>query len=482
MPRDGKLDRADADEALAFLLTALFTLVTFGFLFLRWLVHQSWKAGRRAWRWLDLTACVFVAGVVALWLWPFLPEVKVLPGHVRPAPSAPIVAILLVVTGVWFWRSCQLPAVRGWFDRKAESRLRLKEAAAWYRAAAAAGLEGPKAVGFVAEGLPGNISFELELPVGVTAADVEKAEPGLKQWYPAHPQHGRPRDVQVHPASVSALDRVQVRVIRQRAYDEQSGVVRWHPGDPVALREDGEGWTPPFPGYSYLVVGQAGAGKSGWLNTFIAHTTTVRFPVVRWGVDLKQVELDPWRPRFNRLAITYASVSKLLEEIPGVLDERYEFMRVNRIRKWTPGCGLPALLVVVDELREVVQPFPGEKDGNPAKQRLLNLVTLTSKGRACGAILLGATQNPLADIIGRVRDNCGGTICGWVRTETEAFTALGDIGRYLEPQKIQVPGEAWIVPSGDLARGPFKARARFLDDEAVARVAGPRRGEEVVLP
>jgi hypothetical protein len=475
MPRDGKLDKADADEVLTFLLTALFTLVAFSFLFLRWAARQGRRAVRQAWRWRDVSACVLVAGVVAAWLWPLLPEVKVLPGHVRPAPLAPITAVLLVVAGVWFWLRCPLPTVQAWFDKRAESRLRLKEAAAWYQAAAAAGLEGTKAVGFKAEGLPGNISFELELAVGVGAADVEKAEQALKTCYPADSTFGRPRDVQVHPASVTALDRVQVRVIRQRAYDEQSGVVRWHAGDPVALREDGEGWTPPFPGYSYLVVGQAGAGKSGWLNTFIAHTTTVRFPVVRWGVDLKQVELDPWRPRFNRLAISYASVSKLLEEIPGVLDERYEFMRVNKIRKWTPGCGLPALLVVVDELREVVQPFPGEKDGNPAKQRLLNLVTLTSKGRACGAVLLGATQNPLADIIGRVRDNCGGTICGWVRTETEAFTALGDIGRFLEPQKIQVQGEAWVVPSGDLARGPFKARARFLDDEAVARVAGARR-------
>ena len=437
------------------------------------------RAVRAAWRWRDLTACVAVALVAAGWLWELLPSWTPVPGW-RPAPLAPIAATVLVAGGVWFWRSCRVPVVRAWFDGRAEGRVRLREAAAFYQAAGMAGLVGVKASGFTAEGLPGNFSFELELPVGMSADQVEKAEPELKRHYPAHPQFGRPRDVQVHPASVASLDRVQVRVIRRRAYDEQSPPIRWRPGESVALREDGLSWTPPFPGYSYLVVGQAGAGKSGWLNAFIAHSTTVRFPVVRWGVDLKQVELDPWRPRFNRLAISYRDVSKLLEEVPGVLDERYEFMRVNRIRKWHPGCGLPALLVVVDELREVVQPFPGERDGKAAAQRLLHLVTLTSKGRACGAVLLGATQNPLAEVIGRVRDNCGGTICGWVRTETEAFTALGDVGRFLQPQRIQVPGEAWVVPSGDLARGPFKARARFLDDEAVARVAGGRHVEEAV--
>lgn len=473
MPRDGKLDRADADEVLTLLLTGLFSAAAFSFLFLRFAVRWGRRGVRVAWRWRDLTLCLVVAVVAACWLWPFLPLVR-WPWGWRPAPSAPIVAVLLVVGAVWFWRRCPLPALSDWFEKRAESRLRLAEAGAYYRAAAAAGLAGTRAVGFAAEGLPGNISFELELPVGVTAVDVERAEPALRAHWPAHAKHGRPRDVQVHPASVTALDRVQVRVVRRRAYDEQSPPIRWQPGDSVAVREDGEAWTPPFPGYSYLVVGQAGSGKSGWVNAFLAHSTQLPFRVVRWGCDLKQVELDPWRPRFNRLAISYRDVSRLLEDVPGVLDERYEFMRAHRIRKWHPRCGLPALLVVVDELREVVQQFPGERDGKAAAQRLLHLVTLTSKGRACGAVLLGATQNPLAEVVGRVRDNCGGTICGWVRTETEAFTALGDIGRFLQPQRIRVPGEAWVVPSGDLSRGPFKARARWVDDGTVRSLAGVR--------
>jgi hypothetical protein len=471
---DTKKDDGIEAAVLAAIATAAMVVATFLALASVWGARRLARGVRVASRWPDLVVCLAAPLVLTYWLWVWgLGSWGWVPGA-PPVPLVPIVGVLLLVGGFCLWRWCPLPGLQAWFDRKAESRLRRREAGAYYQAAGAAGLVGTKAVGFAAEGLPGNISFELELAVGVTAVDVEKAEPALKSHYPADRQYGRPRDVQVHPASVSALDRVQVRVIRQRAYDEQSAPIRWRAGDSVALREDGEPWTPPFPGYSYLVVGQAGAGKSGWLNAFLAHSTTVSFPVVRWGCDLKRVELAPWRARFNRLAIDYQSVSKLLEDIPGILDERYAFMEANGIRKWHPRCGLPALLVVVDELREVVQQFPGERDGKAAAQRLLHLVTLTSKGRACGAVLLGATQNPLAEVIGRVRDNCGGTICGWVRTETEAFTALGDIGRFLQPQRIQVPGEAWVVPSGDLARGPFKARARFLDDDSVASVAGGR--------
>jgi hypothetical protein len=370
-----------------------------------------------------------------------------------------------------FWQRCPFAPVQVWFDRKSEGRLRRREAFAYHEAARAAGLDGTKARSFAAPGLPGNVEFEVVLPVGMTRDMFEKAEPALKAHYPPHRTLGRPRDVQVHPPGENVIDLVQVRVIRARAYGLETPPVLWHPGDPIAIREDGEGWTFPFPGYSYLIVGQAGSGKSGWIVTFVGHSTTVPFEVDRWGADLKQVELAPMAPLFSRLAISYRDVSSMLADIPAVLNDRYDYMRRHDIRKWHPGCGMPAWMVVVDELREVVQQFPGEQDRKAATARLLNLVTLTSKGRACGAVLLGATQNPLADVVGRIRDNCGATVCGWVRTETDAVTALGDLGRYLHPERIQVPGEAWIVPSGDIARGPFKARARWLPDEAVRELA-----------
>jgi S-DNA-T family DNA segregation ATPase FtsK/SpoIIIE len=255
---------------------------------------------------------------------------------------------------------------------------------------------------------------------------------------------------------------VRLRVVRRLAYNERSGPIPWRPGLHVALQDTGEDWSPSFPGQHILCVGATGAGKSGWQNVIVASSFRRPFRVVRWGFDIKQVELALWGQAFERVALDLASATQLLTDLDGEIRRRFAVLSSRGERDWSPESGLPMLLVVVDEMRELIRVAPGEKP-DAGKERQARLESAAALGRAAGVVLLCCTQEPLAETVGRIRVNMGTTICGRVRTETDAVTALGNVGRFLQPERIRVPGEAWVVPTGE----PFKARARWIDNDGI---------------
>ena len=245
---------------------------------------------------------------------------------------------------------------------------------------------------------------------------------------------------------------------------------RYQPGRGIAVKETGEPleFVVGPAGPNILVAGIKGSGKSGYLNAIIAEAKAAPFPVLLEGCDLKQVELAPWGSAFHHLALTPADALTLLQGVSEEINDRMAMMRQRGIRKWHPGCGFDAMVVVVDELRELVRDWPGEVE-REGDQRGGLIASIAALGRFCAVQIVVATQNPLAKHVGEIRQNCDLTICCRVRTETESFTALGDIGRQLRPDRIgkDQQGVAWVV-GDDL---PFKARAVWLDDHDVARLA-----------
>jgi hypothetical protein len=245
----------------------------------------------------------------------------------------------------------------------------------------------------------------------------------------------------------------------------------YRPGGGVAVREDAQ----PVPfvvgpeGPNLLIAGIKGSGKSSWVNAVVAECGAERLPVDLRGVDLKRVELAQWAPKFSELALDASAATVLLRGLLAEIGARTEWMERHGVRKWHPGCPFPRTVLVVDELRQLGVEWPGDEDGEHNERGTL-LSSIAALGRAVAVQVVVATQNPRASYVGEIRENCDVTVCCRVRTEVESVTALGDIGRQLRPDLITKAeqGVAWVV--GD--DRPYKARAVWLGDDDVRRLAG----------
>ncbi len=451
--------RGAEDAAIVVALTGLMMLG----LFLVGMPRRVWRMGAWAVRWADLVVPVAVAVLVAWLSAPLLGSWALVPGW--PAAPLPVVVTVLLLAGaLLWWVRCPWPWAARAAVRKAEGRERRREGRAWAVAALACELPGTKLTRVRRTGLAGNIAGVIETPANVLPETLEKAEVKLREHYPPHSKHGRARALYVNPSGDGST--VRLRVVRRLAYTGQSGAIPWQPGLPVALQDTGEDWRLKLPGERIMCVGASGAGKSGWQNVIIGSSFGLPYPVVRWGVDIKQVELGLWAGAFERVALDLASASRLLADVDVEIRRRFGYLAARGERLWSPGCGLPLLLVVVDEMRELIRVAPGERP-DAGKERQSRLESAAALARASGVVLLCCTQEPLAETVGRIRVNMSTTICGRVRTEVDAVTALGNVGRFLQPERITVPGEAWVVPTGE----PFKARARWVSDEGIRWLA-----------
>lgn len=311
-----------------------------------------------------------------------------------------------------------------------------------------------------------NVTADITLPPGLWFAQYRAAQDRFEAVY----GRGNLRSLRIDGDDDHRTGKLTIT--RWVAFDRHTvDPVAYHPGRGIAVKETGEPVRLAFgaDGANILIAGIKGSGKSSYENACIAESVHAPHPVRRWGSDLKQVEFAPWAPVFERLALTPQDTTTMLEDAVAEYEARRDHMRAHGIRKHYPGCGFDPLVIFVDELRELLRDWPGEERG-AGDQRGDLLASLAALGRATAIQVIVATQNPLAKYVGEIRQNCDLTICCRVRTETESFTALGDIGRQLRPDRIpgNQPGVSWIV--GDDT--PYRARARWLDDHQVAHIAG----------
>lgn len=374
--------------------------------------------------------------------------------------------LCLALAGWWCWLS----------DKERARRARLRIALAWAKACVAAHAY-PKAtsdhfrprvpgLAHIQTSHGGNVHATVVLPPGMTL-DAEGTT-RLDKLVPLIASHYTPKPLSVSVAPAEDIRHAKLTIVHWRAFDGATGPIPYVPGQGIALRETGEPVHIHIPGEHTLVVGQTGAGKSSWLNAGIGEALVHEHRPDLWGVDLKRTELSPWAPAFDRLALDETDTDSLLRDLAHEQARRQKALE-GRGRKWEPGCGFPPLLVVVDELTQVVwQPWPGEDPKAPS-QRRAQIIRLAAMGRALGIQFLVATQEPIAEVLGRIRVNMQTTICCRVRTETDAQTALGPgLAAELRPELLNVDGAAWVVPA---TTKPVVARAKWLTDHQVTEIA-----------
>ena len=211
------------------------------------------------------------------------------------------------------------------------------------------------------------------------------------------------------------------------------------------------------------------------------------------GIDLKLVELTPWRPGLTALATTPPQAARLLLAVRDLIRVRSQFMELHGHRMWRTEFG-PWLLFVADELAELqaidsdlladaIDADDGGRKalaaGRSAQQVLTALFgSLARMARACGITMVGATQYPSAEVIDQqIRTQMAIRIMLRVASGEQVNVILGHgYGSQISPNSIgpSERGGLWIMGLDDAPK-PVRARAHLVtDNDVCGRVTATR--------
>lgn len=259
----------------------------------------------------------------------------------------------------------------------------------------------------------------------------------------------------------------------------------------IGLRATGEVLWLPFPFYHTLIAGLTGGGKSGLVNSMTGALASLE-QVAICGIDLKRVELWPWRGRMTTVAVTPGQADQLLSDLRRLLGERNRLMQKLGLRFWELRLG-PIIVVFIDELAEfaaidadkLIEAIESDDDrlkksivaSGKADQlvRIAILGSLARLARACGMILVGSTQYPAAEVIDQqIRTQLSLRFMMRVASGEQVKVCLGQgASEGITPKTIGAdePGSFVVVGLPGEA-DPIKGRAYWVSDEQVAgRVA-----------
>lgn len=204
-----------------------------------------------------------------------------------------------------------------------------------------------------------------------------------------------------------------------------------------------------------LSGGEPGAGKSTLINAIVshaalsAHTRLVLF-------DGKWVELGMFEdvadvfvgPDIHKAVLT-------LKRLQKVMDNRYAWLRARRVKKIVPADQLNVIVAVVDELAYYSATVGAKQDQEEFSTLLRDVV---ARGRACGVIVVAATQRPSGvDIIpASLRDIFGYRHAGRCTTADSSdlilgrgWAAQGFDAATISPDN---PGVGWLLAEGGVPR------------------------------
>ena len=258
----------------------------------------------------------------------------------------------------------------------------------------------------------------------------------------------------------------------------------------IGRRFDARPLVVPWPHCPHILIGgETGSGKSGVCNALIGAWAGLP-NVVLLGVDLKLVELSPWRDRLTVLATTPGEADWLFVQLRELIRVRSRWLEDNGYRKWRDEFG-PWVVLVVDELAElqaldvdvlvqaVNDPDTSNtilRSGRNGQQiRTALLGSLARVARFCGVTIVGATQYPSAEVLDQqIRTQLTIRVMLRVASGEQVNVVLGQGHANKISANSIGPAERgglWIVGTPDAPK-PVRGRAHWVSDEDVAnRVA-----------
>ncbi|HEY5003185.1 MAG TPA: DNA translocase FtsK [Ktedonobacteraceae bacterium] len=226
-----------------------------------------------------------------------------------------------------------------------------------------------------------------------------------------------------------------------------------------------------------LIAGATGAGKSVCINTIIASILTQATPddVRMLMVDPKMVELNMYNGIPHLLSPVVTEVDRVVPLLKNAITEmerRYRlFSQLNvrnldgyrklRLEKITKGDtslnNLPAIVIIIDELADLMMAAPEEVEGM--------ICRLAQLARATGIHLVIATQRPSVDVItGLIKANIPTRISFMVSSSVDSRTII-DMGG---AERLLGRGDMLYLPA-DAGR-PERIQCSFLADEEAERL------------
>src|SRR5579885_2453516 len=228
-----------------------------------------------------------------------------------------------------------------------------------------------------------------------------------------------------------------------------------------------------------LIAGATGAGKSVCINTIIASILTQATPddVRLLMVDPKMVELTMYNGIPHLLSPVVTEVERvvgLLKVAIAEMEKRYRLfsqlgvrnldgyrkLRAERIARGDETLKiLPAIVIIIDELADLMMAAPEEVEGL--------ICRLAQLARATGIHLVIATQRPSVDVItGLIKANIPTRISFMVSSAVDSRTII-DMGG---AERLLGRGDMLYLPAD--AGKPERIQGAFVaDDEAERLVA-----------
>jgi hypothetical protein len=275
--------------------------------------------------------------------------------------------------------------------------------------------------------------------------------------------------VRVYPTTDDLANRCELRVLE---IDPHADAIPW-PGpsvssitEPIELGpfEDAAPCRVLFLRRHALFGGGAGSGKSGGLNVLMGNLSAC-CDVVIWAIDLKRgIELGPWAPCIDRLAVTPAQARALLRDAVAILEARAAELATQGRRTWEPSLERPALVIIIDEYAELAE---------DAAEAMADADSVARLGRAVAVSMIAATQRPTQKAMGQgaVRSQMDIRISFRVRERMDVDLIMGQgmLAAGWHAHTLDAPGK-FLVSAAE-HRTPRRARAYLLTDRAVSDTA-----------
>jgi hypothetical protein len=226
-----------------------------------------------------------------------------------------------------------------------------------------------------------------------------------------------------------------------------------------------------------LIAGATGAGKSVMLNAIIASILTQATPddVRLLMVDPKMVELNMYTGIPHLLVPVVTEVEKVVPLLKNAINEMerryrtfsrlgvrnldgYRKLRADKIAHGDTSLeNLPAIVIIIDELADLMMAAPEEVEGM--------ICRLAQLARATGIHLVIATQRPSVDVItGLIKANIPTRISFMVSSSVDSRTII-DMGG---AERLLGRGDMLYLPA-DAGR-PERIQGAFLADDEAERL------------
>ncbi|MBA2393138.1 MAG: hypothetical protein H0V70_10380 [Ktedonobacteraceae bacterium] len=226
-----------------------------------------------------------------------------------------------------------------------------------------------------------------------------------------------------------------------------------------------------------LIAGATGAGKSVCINTIVASILTQATPddVRMLMVDPKMVELNMYNGIPHLLSPVVTEVDRVVPLLKNAITEMerryrlfsqlnvrnldgYRKLRLEKIAKGDTSLNnLPAIVIIIDELADLMMAAPEEVEGM--------ICRLAQLARATGIHLVIATQRPSVDVItGLIKANIPTRISFMVSSSVDSRTII-DMGG---AERLLGRGDMLYLPA-DAGR-PERIQCSFLADEEAERL------------